>query len=91
MRSRLEWQQERDALRELAQELPALNPGGEDNHEAIRAQISVLENMNDLEDIFDMYEGDEFILNAALDAGRWLRQDDDAPSEIWKHEMLAAA
>lgn len=91
MRMRIEWQQELDNLRELGENVPDSNASGEDNHEAIRAQINVIENMTHQEDIFDMYEGDEFILNAALDAERWLRHDDEAPSELWKHEMLAAA
>lgn len=58
--------------------------------DAIQAQVSVIELGLTSEQIRDNYEEDDELLEAALTAERWLRHDDEAPSENWEEELATA-
>lgn len=87
-RERIEIDEELEALRELRDQVPATSVFGDDNQEAIDAQLEVIaHNMTELR-VLDAYEDeDNYTLSAALNALRWLREDDDPVSESWR-EML---
>jgi hypothetical protein len=64
---------------------------GDDNHEAIDAQLHVLSNKLTEADIYSNYDtGDEegkgntHVLDSALDAYRWMQGEEVAPSESWE-------
>lgn len=83
------------ALRDMMPRIRRMTGFGEDNHEAIEAQINVLEKRLDENDIYDRYqatnddgepdeEGNRHSLDNALDARRWLDgEKDEAPSIDW--------
>lgn len=91
LRTRIEREDELQALRELEGRVPEAGDDGEDNRERIGAQINVIDSVLTREQIREMYEHDEGVLTAALDAESWLRQDDDPPSTKWAEEMEVAA
>lgn len=82
-RTRMEIDEELAVLKGLANEIPAQSAQGEDNHDAINAQIRVIEDDMSFEDMIVAYDDDEFILSAAIDARRWLKDDDEPVSETW--------
>jgi hypothetical protein len=65
---------------------------GDDNHEAIDAQLHVLSNKLTEADIYSNYDtGDDnngevstHVLDSALDAYRWMQGEEVAPSESWE-------
>jgi len=64
---------------------------GDDHHAAIQAQIEVLENRMDNDDVYDTFgdeDSDDFrqnVLDQADYAARWMRDEEDAaPSEDWQ-------
>jgi hypothetical protein len=61
---------------------------GDDNHEAIDAQLHVLSNKLTESDIYANYEDEEsdntHVLDSALDAYRWMQGEEVAPSESWE-------
>lgn len=69
-----------------------INGFGDDNHAGIDAQIDVLKNRLDNDDIYDTYgdeDSDDYsesILSHALDALAWLEGDSgsEKPSDGWK-------
>ncbi len=84
MRERIEIEEELEALEELTNKVPPANAFGDDNQEAISAQIRVIRERMDFEDVIDEFEDEgDFILSSATDAWRWLHQDDEAASEGW--------
>lgn len=92
LRTRLEREEELQALNELARQIPLENEEGEDNDGAIHAQINVIELVLTSEQVNELYDdGDDFVLHAAVGALRWLRDDDEAPSEAWQEEFSTTA
>lgn len=83
-RTRLEITDELQALAELTETAP------EEMQEAIQAQVSVIELGLTSEQVRDNYDEDDELLEAALTAERWLRHDDEAPSETWQEQMATA-
>lgn len=71
-------------LREL---VPARSSFGDNNHEAIDAQMRVLRERMGVADVAEKWDGDDdadqYILTAALDAAEWRRGEGDAPSVAW--------
>lgn len=83
-----------NALRTLKPTVPQFTAFGDDNHAAIDAQLDVLEGQLSEDDVYDIYgqpedeDGEDFleqnVLDAALDAVRWVSgQDNSAPSSGW--------
>lgn len=83
-----ERQTELQALRELAS---AAHEDGDDNRDAIDAQINTIDSVLTREEIHAEYENDSLLLEAALEAEKWLREDDEAPSEVWAEQIRIAA
>lgn len=84
MRERIERQEELETLQSLLETLLDSERDNRFTEEAIQAQIEVISEKMGLEEIMEEFEEDgEIILNAALDAMRWLREDAEAPSEQW--------
>lgn len=76
-------------LRKMKPKVLSRSQFGDDHHEAIDAQIEVLEEGLENGEIYDRFEeGPENILTAALDAMGWMDGgsygDGDKPSEDWK-------
>lgn len=91
MRTRFEREAELEALRELTGRVPAAGDDGEDNREAVDAQINVIEAVLTRQQVYELYEHNEVMLNAALQAESWLRDDDEAPSLLWDDNTEVAA
>jgi len=80
---------ETKALKKLKPKIRPRSVFGTDNIAQIAAQIAVLENNLDDDEICDRYDHsglDEEILEAALNARKWLDGDDETEtlSEDWK-------
>ena len=86
-RTRLEVSEELQALKDLLERVQPEDQDGNSNEDAIRAQINVIETAPTREQIRELYEDDFYVLEAALDAERWLREDDEAPSAQWEEWM----
>lgn len=80
-------------LREMKPRVRRRSGFGDDHHDAIDGQLSVLEEDLSEEDIYDAHDGacdDELfyaenVKDAALEARRWLDGDEEnPPSENWK-------
>lgn len=88
MRTEKEIQDEITALRELKPRVPYESMFGDNNHNAIEAQIETLESDLVEDDIYEKLENEEWLQNeesAALDARQWMDGDsEDKPSESWK-------
>ena len=87
MRTKPEVEKEVRTLTEMKPKVPHHSMFGDDNHEAIDAQISVLTHQQSEDDIYTLYEedGTSHVLDSALDAYRWLKgEEDTAPSADWK-------
>lgn len=57
---------------------------GDDNLEALDAQIQVLEELMDIDDIWDEWweeEAEEYVRHSALEADKWLNNQEDTPGE----------
>lgn len=82
------------ALNELLNQVPSASAFGDVNHEAITAQIRVIQERMNRNSLLTQYEdGDPYILSVALDAFIWLWEDGDLPSEGWTamlEESMAA-
>jgi len=76
------------ALEAVKAKVPQYNGFGEDNHTAIDAQVWVLTERADNDQIYDAYGEDveEFrpLLDAALDALHWMEGDEPPPSVGWQ-------
>jgi hypothetical protein len=83
------------ALNELLSQVPPTTCFGDDNREAINAQIRVIEENMTLDKLLMEYEeGNAHIFNSALDALEWLSDDGLPLSEHWSEmveDHLAAA
>lgn len=88
-RTRIEIQEELTALGDLLNEIPTTSSFGDNNQEAINAQIRVISYRMTVDELLSEYEDEvDYTLSAAMDALRWLRDDDEPASESW-NEMLA--
>jgi len=81
--------QEIEKLKELAPVIRQTSAFGTNNRAAIEAQIKVLENLWDNDEIYDHYDHagiDEEALDAAIGAQQWLdgEHDVDTLSEDWE-------
>lgn len=57
----------------------------DDNLEALDAQIQVLEELMDVDDIWDEWweeEKEEYVRNAALEADAWINDEEEAPAVL---------
>lgn len=79
-----------DALRRVKPKVRAINAFGEDNHETIDAQLSVLRERMSMNEIYDTWgdeDAEEFaqhLLDAAIAAFDWMTgMGTDVPSEGW--------
>ncbi len=97
MKSKLLIENEIDALKALKPKVRQRNTFGDDHHAAIDAQITVLDERLDNDALHDRFEpsGDsdinadegraDNVLDAAMQAYRWMIEDDnDAPSSEWQ-------
>lgn len=83
-RTNIEVTEELNLLNDLRHRVPSRTTFGDDNQEAIDAQITVIEEWMTFEEAIDRFEEDgSYILSAALDAVRWLHDDDEPVSESW--------
>lgn len=86
----LEIKAEVDKLKKMKPSVRLCSKFGDNHHDAIDAQISVLEDSleDSLDDgeIYDRYEeGPENVLDSALGAMHWAEGDDDVPpSKNWE-------
>ena len=84
MRERLECDEELRLLEDLYHVVPIRSSFGDDNQEAIAAQRAVIAQRMTLEQAIDEYQDEaDYTLSAALDAQRWLRDDDEPVSDGW--------
>lgn len=84
-RTRIEIEDELNALKELRNNVPPQTAFGDNNQDAIDAQIKVIENRMTFEEVIDEFEIDgDYILSNAQDAVRWLRDDDEPVSDSWR-------
>ena len=83
-RTRIEIEEELEALRNLRGQVPPQTAFGDDNQEAIDAQVRVIEELLDCDETLEAFEDmGDYVLSNALDAVRWLRDDDEPVSEGW--------
>ena len=76
-------------LNGLLTRVPPTSAFGDDNHEAITAQIRVItEGMTENQMLEEYEDEDLYILSAALDAYEWMQEDGEPVSEGWR-EMVA--
>ena len=84
------------ALNEMKPSVRHRSAFGDDNHEAIEAQLSVLRERMDTDEIYDTWgdeDTDEFaqnVLDEALAARHWLIGDEEAPSVGWASLVVGA-
>jgi hypothetical protein len=84
LRSKHEIEGELRALHALLNNVPPKTVFGDDNRQAIRAQIRVLEERMDFEAVADEFEDKgDYILSNATDALRWLEDHDEPVSMSW--------
>jgi hypothetical protein len=70
----------------LVDVIPPLSLTGDDNREAIEAQLSVLVDELDLLQVlveFDRKSTDAYVLRAAIQAAVWLQEGGEPPSTSW--------
>lgn len=87
-----------EVLKALKPKVRKQNAFGDDHHEAIDAQISVLEKRMSIDAIYDMWgdeETEEFaqnVLDSALEARDWmsgdLAEDEGKPSDGWSELVV---
>lgn len=84
------------ALNEMKPSVRHRSAFGDDHHEAIEAQLSVLRERMDSDEIYAAWgdeDADEFaqnVLDEALAARDWLIGDEPAPSEGWACLVVGA-
>lgn len=89
-RTRHEIDAELFRLYQLIRAVPMLTAFGDNNHDAIRAQIAVLRGLMTTDEAVERYEdGHDYLLAAALDAVEWLRDTSEPLSLGW--QRVAAA
>lgn len=82
--------QEIAALQEIKPKIRRHSFFGDDNHEAVDAQIAVLENLYDEDEVYERYEDpdnpdDRNVLDSALEAVYWLEgQTEQSLVEGWQ-------
>jgi hypothetical protein len=84
--SKIAIQAEVSRLWSLVNVIPELSPEGDDNREAIEAQLSVLTDELSLLQVlveFDVESTDAYVLGAALQAAIWLQKGGEPPSRGW--------
>lgn len=91
-RTRIEVEEELSALCNLADIVPQYTAFGDDNQEAINAQIKVIRERMSFEDVLYEFEDERsYTLSAAQDALRWLRDDDEPVSAAWMELVASSA
>lgn len=71
-------------LKEMRPNVRHYTAFGDNNHAAIWAQINVMEEDLDEDDVYSFYDDNEHVLGAALAAWEWLcGTENDAPSIGW--------
>ena len=84
IRSTQEVDAEVSRLYQFIDKVPARSAFGDDNQEAIKAQIEVIAKRMTLEQVTTQYkDAGDYILSAAWDAERWLREHDEPTSKGW--------
>lgn len=84
-----EIKKEIETLKEMKPKVRQYSAFGDDHHESIDAQIDVLENLLDGDEIYDRYEnGPESVLDNAIQAREWLNDHNEAPSVGWKDLLI---
>lgn len=84
-----EVQQEIASLRDLSGRVASTTAFGDSNDDAIDAQIRVLDEKLTFEQVVDEYEDVAYTLSSALDAYRWLNEDDEPVSTGWRELVTA--
>ncbi len=84
-RSKEEIQKEIETLREMKPKVRQFSAFSDDHHAAIDAQIEVLEEDLDDDDVYERFEEDaQNILDEAIHALEWMNgENDEAPSVGW--------
>lgn len=71
-------------LNDLLNNVPQYSTFGDDNHQALAAQIKVITEGMTKDQMLEEYEdGEDYTLYAALDAYEWMHEDGDPVSEGW--------
>lgn len=85
MRTEEEIKGQVELLESYLKKVPEFNDFDDDNYGAIRAQIEVLtERMEDNELIYEEFGNNEYITKSALKAAEWLKdRSEDKPSDDW--------
>ena len=90
-RSKQEITDEVRKLQGLRSRVPQHGMLGNDNREAIDAQLRVLKENLSKEQVIEEFEGpDDYILSNALDAAEFLEGDGAACSEGWEDMLVSA-
>lgn len=76
--------QEIKTLKEMKPKVRRKTSFGDDNHEAIEAQIMVLEMGYDESIVYDAWGDDDYVLYLAMQAIDWRDHGGDLPSEGWQ-------
>ncbi len=66
-------------LQEMKPKVRRRTAFGDDNHAAIDADIAVLKDDLDLDDIYDAYEDNQHSVDSAMYAREWLDGNEDEP------------
>lgn len=88
--SREEISKEIEQLKQMKPNVRNKSMFGDDHHEAIDAQIEVLKERLDTDEIYDQFEdGESNVLDSAVAAREWMDgENDDAPSVGWKELLI---
>lgn len=86
MRNRMERSDELAELNQVREQLQ-----DEDAIDGLIAQQLVITNDMTKQDVYEYWPNDTDLRSAALEAVRWLREDDEAPSECWREREYATA
>ena len=67
-------------LKEMKPKVRHYTGFGDDNHAAIEVQIRVLEEILDVDDIYDRWDMDDHLCESAIEAREWLDEGGEPPS-----------
>ena len=84
MKTEEQIQKEIEALKAVRSNVRPTSTFGDDNLSSVDAQIDVLENVMDNDEIYDKYDrvsSSEYILEAALAAQQWINDEEDLDCE----------
>lgn len=79
-----------EQLRQMKPNVRHKSAFGDDHHEAIDAQIEVLEGGLDADEIYDRFEyGPRNVSDGAVEASEWMDgESEDVPSVGWKELLI---